>query len=109
MIFRIHYNTFFQETSSFAKFSLTQAVRKLSGINFNYTCRLHLILVIRIYFDIILIYPEIQATRNLIKYKIILVSSQFTEYVQYQVLYQIQQQIHKFLLSIILFTYIILN
>ena len=51
MIFRIHYNTFFQETSSFPKFSLKQAVRKLSGINLNYTYRLHLVLIIRIYFD----------------------------------------------------------
>ena len=98
MIFRIRCNTFFQQTSSFPKFSLKHVVRKLGGINFNHTYRLHLVLVIRIYFDKNLIYPEIQATR-----KIILISSQFTEYVQHQVLYQIKQQIYKFLLSMLSF------
>ena len=67
MISRIHWNTFFQQTSSFPKFSLKQAVRKLGDINFNYTYKLHPVLVIRIYFYKNLIYPEIQATGNLIK------------------------------------------
>ena len=38
------------------------------------------------------------------KQKIILICFQFTEYVQHQILYQIQQQIYNFLLSIVLFT-----
>ena len=48
-------------------FSKKKAVRKLSGIKFNYIYRLHLILVIRIYFDKSLLYPEIEAARTLIK------------------------------------------
>ena len=69
MILRIFCNTFFQETSSFPKFSVKKALRKLSSINFNYTCKLHLVVVIRIYFDKNLIYPEAHAARVLIKYK----------------------------------------
>ena len=42
-----------------------QALRKLSDIN--YTYRLYLVLVIRIYFDKNLIYPETQAARILAK------------------------------------------
>ena len=38
------------------------------------------------------------------KQKIILISSQFAEYVQHQVFYQIQQQIYNFLLSFVIFT-----
>ena len=63
MNFGIHCNTFFQQKSSFPKFSVKQAVRKLSGVNFNYTYRLYLVPVIRISFDKNLIYPEIQAAR----------------------------------------------
>ena len=44
-------------------------MRRLSGINFNYTYRLHFVLVSRTYFDKNLIYPEIQAARILIKLK----------------------------------------
>ena len=40
--------------------------------------------------------------KNLDQIKIILKSSQFTEYVQHQLLYQMLQQIYKFLLSIFL-------
>ena len=94
MNFGIHCNTFFQQKSSFPKFSVKQAVRKLSGVNFNYTYRLHLVLVIRIYVDKNLICPEIQAARILMKQKIIFICSQFTEYVHHQVLYQIQHQIY---------------
>ena len=79
-------------------------MRKLSGVNFNYTYRLHLVLVIRIYYDKNLIYPEIQASRMLMKQKIVLTSSQFTKYDQHQVSYQIQQQTYNFLLSIVIFT-----
>ena len=60
MNFGIHCNTFFQQKSSFPKFSVKQAVRKLSGVNFNYTYRLHIVLVIRISFDKNLICPEIK-------------------------------------------------
>ena len=48
-------------------FSKRKAVRKLSGISFNYIYRLHLVLVIRIYLDKNLFYPEIDAARTLIK------------------------------------------
>ena len=59
VILRIHCNTFFQYTSSFPKFSVKQAMRKLSGINFNNINRLHLVLAIRIYFDKNLNYPRV--------------------------------------------------
>ena len=63
-------------------------MRKLSSINFNYTYRLQLVIVIRNYFDKNLIYPEVQGARIQIKKKkFILTSSQFTEYIQHQVLY----------------------
>ena len=42
-------------------------MRKISGVNFNYTYRLHLALDIRNYFDKNFIYPEVQAARLLIK------------------------------------------
>ena len=41
--------------------------------------------------------------------KIVFTSSQFTEYVKHEVLHQVQQQIHKYLLSPLLFTYIEVN
>ena len=44
-------------------------MRKFIGISFNYTYRLHLVLVIRIYFDKKLIYPEIGAAQILVKKK----------------------------------------
>ena len=40
-------------------------MRRFSGINFNYTYILQLVVVIRIYFDKALIYPEVQAPRIL--------------------------------------------
>ena len=43
-------------------------MKKFSGINFNYTYKLHLVLVIRMYFDKNLIYLEVQA-RIVIKKK----------------------------------------
>ena len=49
----------FQQTSCFPKFSVKQAVRKLSSINFNYTYKFHLVLFIRIFFDKNMIYLEI--------------------------------------------------
>ena len=42
-------------------------MRKLSGINFNFIYRVHLILVIRINFGKNLVYTEIQAARLLVK------------------------------------------
>ena len=63
MIFGIHCNTFFKQTSN------SSNVPKFSSINFNYTYRLHFVLVSRTYFDKNLIYPEIQAARILIKLK----------------------------------------
>ena len=68
LIFRIHCNTFFQWTSSFPRFSVKTNFEKY--INFDYISsqfQLHLILVIRIYFNKNLIYPEVQAARILIK------------------------------------------
>ena len=67
MIFGIHCNTFSKQTSSFPKFSVKQAVRKFTCINLNYTYRLHIVLVMRPYFDKNLIFLEMQATRILIK------------------------------------------
>ena len=75
MNFGIHCNTFFQQKSSFPKFSAKTSCEKLSGENFNYTYRLHLVLVIRIYFDKNLIYLEMQAGRIFMKQKIILICS----------------------------------
>ena len=66
MIFGIHCNTFFKETSNCTNFLVKTSCDK-TGINFNCTYRLHLVLVIRTYFDKNLIYPEIQATRIPIK------------------------------------------
>ena len=81
MTFSIHGNRFSQQTSSFSKFSVKTICKNLSGINCSYTYRLHFVLVIRIYFD------KVQAAR----------SSQFIFkiYVQNQVLYRIQQRMHK--------------
>ena len=53
----------------FLNFYQKQAVRTLTGINFNYTYMFCLVLVIRTYFDKNLIYQEIQAARILIKQK----------------------------------------
>ena len=64
---------FFNRNQVFLNFQSKQAVRKLSAVNFNYTYRLHLVLVIRISLDKNLIYPEIQAARILMKQKIILI------------------------------------
>ena len=50
MIFGIHCNTIFQQTSNFPKFSVKTSCANFSGINFNYPYRPHLVLVIRTYF-----------------------------------------------------------
>ena len=93
MAFGIHCNKLFQDKSSFPKLSVKTSCEKLSGVILSYSYRLHLVLVIRIYSDKNSIYPETQAARILVKQKIILICFQFTEYVQYQVLHQTQQQI----------------
>ena len=70
MIFGIHCNTFFKQTSNSSNVpKFLVKTKRLSGINFNYTYRLHFVLVSRTYFDKNLIYPEIQAARILIKLK----------------------------------------
>ena len=66
---------FFNRNQVFLNFQWKKAVRKLSGVNFNYTYRLHLVLVIRISFDKNLIYPETQAARILMKQNIIIICS----------------------------------
>ena len=73
MILGIHSNTFLKETSSFPKLKVKtrdqQAMRKVIGIKFSYTYKFHPVLVIRTYFEKILIYPEVQASRILVKSK----------------------------------------
>ena len=71
-------------------------MRKLRGINFNYTNRLHLVLVIRIYFDKDLNYPKVQVARILLKERLSSQVHKFFIYAQNQVLYQIQQGVYKF-------------
>ena len=66
MIFRIHCNIFLRYGQVYLNFQLKQAAGKVSGINFNYPFRLHLVLVFRIYFDFFK-YPEVQPARTLIK------------------------------------------
>ena len=61
----------------------------------NYTFRLRLVLLIRIYFDKNLI-PTSTSNKYSDQIKIVLKSSQFTKYVQHQVLHQMQLQMHKF-------------
>ena len=73
-------------------------MRKLSGINFNYTYSLYLVLIIRIDFDKNLISPQHTGSKNPGQIKVIRTGSQFTEYVQNQISNQIQQGIYKFLL-----------
>ena len=85
---------------------------KLSGINFNNTNRLHLVLVIKIYFDNNFNYPKVYAgskTPGQIK-----ITSQVPNLLnifkaKHNYIYQIQQGMYKFLLSIFLFIYIISN
>ena len=73
MILGIHSNTFLKETSSFPKLKVKtrdqQAMRKVIGIKFSYTYKFHPVLVIRTYFEKSLIYPEVQASRILVKSK----------------------------------------
>ena len=73
MILGIHSNTFLKETSSFPKLKVKtrdqQAMRKVIGITFSYTYKFHPVLVIRTYFEKSLIYPEVQASRILVKSK----------------------------------------
>ena len=86
----------------FLNFQWKQAMRKLSGINFNYTNRRHLFPV-----NQNLLWQKFElshstSSKNSSQINNILKSSQFTEYVQIQTLYQIQQRIYKFLLSLLL-------
>ena len=85
---------------------------KLSGINFNNTNRLHLVLVIKIYFDNNFNYNKVYTssmTPGQIK-----ITSQVPNLLKmfktkYNYMYQIKQGIYKFLLPISLFTYKISN
>ena len=92
IIFGIHCNTFFQQTSIFTKFSVKTSYEKFQW----YKLQLYL------QTSFSSIYP------NSLRQKFVLPestsNSQFTEYVQHQVLCQIQQQIYKFLLSPLIFT-----
>ena len=71
MILGIHSNTFLKE--SFPKLKVKtrdqQAMRKVIGITFSYTYKFHPVLVIKTYFEKSLIYPEVQASRILVKSK----------------------------------------
>ena len=51
-------STFVDRNQVFLNFQWKQAVRKLSGVDFNYSYRLHVVLIIRIYFDKNLIYSD---------------------------------------------------
>ena len=62
----------------FLNFQLKQSVRELRGTNFNYTYRLQK-------FDL----SRSTSSKNSDLIKIIFKSSQFTEYIQHQVLYEI--------------------
>ena len=53
----------FKRHQFFQNFQKKQATKRFSGINFNYNYRFHLFLVIRIYFDKNLIYPEVPSAR----------------------------------------------
>ena len=80
---------------------------KLSGINFNNTNRFHLVLVIRIYFDNNFNYLKVYTTSKTTGQ--IKITSQVPNLLimfktKYNYIYQIQQGIYKFLLSI--FSYI---
>ena len=66
MLFRIYCNIFFHYISNFPKFSVNTSCEKTQGINLNYTNRLHLVLVIRIYFKD-LNYPRVPATKILVR------------------------------------------
>ena len=92
IIFGIHCNTFFQQTSIFTKFSVKTSYEKFQW----YKLQLYL------QTSFSSIYP------NLLRQKFVLPettsNSQFTEYVQHQVLCQIQQQIYKYQLSPLIFT-----
>ena len=95
---------FFNSHLDVLNFHLKQALIIFRGISFNYTYRFHFVLLFRIYFDNNLFYPEVQEANSLVKPKSSTqASSQFTEYVQHQVLHQTQQQIQKFLLFPFLF------
>ena len=82
---------------------------KLSGIDFNNTCRLHLVLAIKIYFDNNFNYPRVYAsskTPGQIK-----ITSQVPNLLnmfkaKYNYIYQIQQGIYKFLLSTFSFSFL---
>ena len=59
----------FKRHQVFLNLQWKQVMRNFSGINFNCTCKLHLDLLIRIYFGKNLIYPEVQAAEILVKLK----------------------------------------
>ena len=63
----LHGKIFFQKTSSAPRFSVKYALKKLKGATFNYLYGLHLVPVIRIYFNKSLIYLEVKAARILVK------------------------------------------
>ena len=70
-------------------------MEKFSGINFNYTYRFYFLVVIRIHFDKNLFTPKYKQQESWSNKN----HPQFTEYDKHQVLHEIQQQIHKSLLS----------
>ena len=75
---------------------------KLSGINFSNTNRLHLVLVIKIYFDNNFNYPKVYTsskTPGQIKFTSQVPTLLNMFKAKYNYIYQIQQGIYKFLLS----------
>ena len=95
MIFAIHCNIFFQQTSSFVKFSVKASYEKTE----RYKLQIYLQTSSWQKFDL----SRSTSSKNRDQMKIILASSQFT-CDQHQALHQIQQQIYKFLLCVFLFT-----
>ena len=83
---------------------------KFSGINFNHTNRLHLVLVIRISFDDNFNYPKVYtSSKTPGQLKITPTSTQFTKYVQNQVQLHISNTAGNMQIFVIHFSFYIHN
>ena len=100
VIFGNHCNTFFQQTSSFLKFLVKTSYDKTLLYKFHST---HLVLVIRIFFDKSLNYPKVYTrSKTSVQIKITSQVPNLLSMFKYNCIYQIEQAIYKFLLSIFL-------
>ena len=103
--FNLGLNIYIKPKKKFSVWSFTENKRnwgKLSDFNFNSIYRIHIVLVIRIYFEKNL--PSSTSGKNLRQMKVILTSTQFAKYVQHQVLYQLQWLRYKYLSSLVFYT-----